>query len=73
MQSINKNQFFVLWPPKPYEHPVREKQKKRNLIKKKRKEKWKQKKRKFWYLIFIYSRDWNFKKTKLSCKTRIKR
>ena len=39
MQSINKNKFFVLWPPKPYEHPVREKQKKRNLIKKEKKRK----------------------------------
>ena len=29
----------MLWPPKPYEHPVREKQKKRNLIKKKKKRK----------------------------------
>ena len=35
----------MLWPPKPYEHSVREKQKKRNLIKKEKKRKMETKRR----------------------------
>lgn len=39
MQSINKNQFFVLWPLKPYERPVCEKTKEEKSYKKRKEKK----------------------------------
>ena len=44
----------MLWPPKPYEHPVREKQKKRNLIKKKKEKKNGNKRRENFGILYSY-------------------